>query len=47
MLDFEVEVWSLKLKFKVDVLGHCLKLHLKFEIEGRSWNQKFQFKAEF
>ena len=31
----------------VDVLGQCLKLRLKFEIEGRSWSRKFQFKAEF
>ena len=34
------------MKFKVDVLGQCLKLRLKFEIEGRSWNQKVQFKAD-
>ena len=33
-------------KFKVDVLGQCLKLRLKFEIEGYSWNRKFQFEAE-
>ena len=29
------------------VLGQCLKLWLKFEIERRSWNRKFQFKAKF
>ena len=31
--------WSLRLKFEVDVLGQCLKLRLKFDIEV--W--KFQF----
>ena len=46
--EFSVSVWgwSLKSKFKVDVLDPCLKLWLKFGIEGWSWN-RIQFKAEF